>query len=347
MSLSYRIDWFSWLTRSDCTKTSIRRALHFLDLLIRKVVWCRSCKRKMATFFRLLSQRNQPVEAIFAATDTAEENRLIEANAAIRIQSVARMRRAFLRYMYVRRCIVDMQRVYRGYRGRVRFLSKKIEEHEERQRQIIAHFAVIVQSRFRGYYSRKWISDFYAQKCYLMQVHAKAEQVRKMADEEQARQLTERNETLKTSTFEEYQNAMSNMHHLLSTAARSGVLRPGLAQKGLTTVFSSNIEEDIRKIPIPRRKFKPEIPPSTIGMGATKGGSRIPPLATSGPSLHSQSPYDAVQEQERLEKRVNRKLMESLHQTEFVTRKPEAPKPPKTIGSESQYVDQYSMRSRR
>lgn len=297
----------------------------------------------MATFYSLLGQRNQPVEAIFAATDVAEENRVLEAEAAIKIQSVARMRRQFLRYRYVRRCIIDIQRIYRGYRGRILAVKFQISVEKLRRRRILDYFAARIQAAFRGFYSRKWISDFYAQKRYLVQVYAKSEAIRSEAQDQNLRQQAERNDTLRTATLEEYQKATANMHHLLSTAARSGVLRPAMALKGLTTVFSTNIEEDIRKVPIPRRKFKADLPQSTCTINV-KGGSRVPAIAIGGPSLHAQTPYDAMHEQSLLESRVNKKLTEVIHQTDFVTRKPDPPKFPKTLASDSEFQDQYTIR---
>lgn len=286
----------------------------------------------MAAYFNLLTVRNQPVEAIFAATDVAEENRLIECSAATKIQSVARMRRARVRYLHVRNCIESMQRTYRGYMSRRRFLDIVCMAKLNHQRAVYNHFATTIQRVFRGFYSRKWRSDFFSQKRYLQMVEARSQAVRNDAEQCRAQQEADtrvENEALRRHQF---QAAAGGLHHLLSTAVRSGVLRPAGATAGLATVFGTNVEDELREAvtSIPRRKFKSE----WLHQPATAGTTHLS-VPGSGigntkyvPSLQASEPYDAVHEQARISRAVDARLASEFHRHGFVTRKAGGPRPP-------------------
>ena len=301
----------------------------------------------MASYFSLLAYRNQPVEAIFAATDVAEENRVRECDAATKIQSVARMRRARARYVHVRRCIVAMQRTYRGYGGRKRFLDLVFEAHQQRQRAIFDHFATTVQRLFRGYYSRKWRSDFYSQKHYLQTVEATSRRVREEAEERRAQQEAQVADDDDQEQRKQFRETARGLHHLLSTAVRSGVLRPAAATTGLQTVFGSNIEDDLRQVASEEsakpRKFRSDlIPRKSPSNVAPTGGSAIPAAGIGSTkyqrSLQSSAPYDAEREHKNLERAIDASMASQYHRTTFVTRRAVPAAAPPTLLSESEYV---------
>lgn len=280
----------------------------------------------MAAYFNLLTVRNQPVEAIFAATDVAEENRLIECAAATKIQSVARMRRGRVRYLHVRNCIVSMQRTYRGYMSRRRFLDIVCHARLSHQRAVYDHFATSIQRVFRGFYSRKWRSDYYSQKRYLQMVEARSQAVRHEAEQCRSQQEADTRVEFATIQRQEFQAAASGLHHLLSTAVRSGVLRPAAATTGLSTVFGTNVEDELRDAitSVPRRKFRGEWQTQrTADAGTTH-------LSVPGngigktkyvPSLQASEPYDAEREQAKIARAVDAKLAAEFHRHSFVGRK--------------------------
>ena len=305
----------------------------------------------MATFFDLQLRRNHPVEAIFAATDIAEDNRVAECEAATRIQAAARMRRCRVRFQHVRKCVVDVQRVFRAFLGRRRFFDIAINAAEVSRRSTFDHFATVVQARFRGYYSRKWRSDFYAQRKYLHDVTQQSERVRQAA---LAAQEEQRNLDAARAADEQraaFQQAAGGMHHLLSTAVRSGILRPVGANHGHTTVFGSNVEDELRAVPIPRRKFKESLIPPR---GATDAASSAPSKLRSGgtsvanktvgqepyvKSLQSSAPYDAAHEDARLETAVHERLVSTLHGRGFAPRKVKQQPDPLSLNAGSEYVE--------
>jgi hypothetical protein len=309
----------------------------------------------MSTYFLLQGKRNHPVEAIFSATDTAEENRIAECKAATQIQAAARMHHSRTAFVHVRNSVINVQRVFRGYRGRKRYFDAAIARAISRRRAVFDHFATVIQSRFRGFYSRKWKADFIAQKRYLVQVEAQSQKVRQDAFEAREMQTVHLAATMEQERAAAFNKAAGNMHHLLSTAARSGILRPAVAVTGLQTVFGTNIEDELRNVPIPRRKFRGEIipvssrhanPNSSPLMGSQeplrKGGSSRTNMSVSRQpyvrSLLSDGAYDAHSQQSKLDQAVHHRMVEKIHGSKsFVTRKPAPPKDNITINAQTPY----------
>ena len=134
---------------------------------------------------------------------------------------------------------------------------------------------------------------------------------------------------------------------LLSTAVRSGVLRPAAAASGLQTVFGTNIEDDLREVAAQEsakpRKFRSDIIPRKSPANAPpKGGSAVPAFGIGSAkyqrSLQSSAPYDAEREQKQLERAVDAAIASQYHRTTFVTRKAVTAPAPPTLLSESEYV---------
>ena len=334
----------------------------------------------MATFFSLLGHRNHPVEAIFAATDVAEANRVRERSAATKIQSAVRMRQCRRRFLYVRTCIVSIQRLFRGFADRKAALNRRLDDVKRRHVATLHALASIIQAAFRGFFSRKWRCDFYAQKRYLIGVVEESERVRRLAEATREQQTAELQISEHQRQLEAYLRAASGKHHLLSTAVQPGVFRPTAARQGVASVFGSSVEEDLRQLPAlnyPRRVFKADVLPaaapvavaSTDGGGASQvhvdpkgsqaaagtsvlaatvaqGGSyRKDVLPTNRLSLAAAASYSASSDAKKLEKAIDEKMTKRLHgDSHFAARKPDAPPPIATLRAESEYVDPSRQR---
>jgi hypothetical protein len=323
----------------------------------------------MSAFFALQAKRNVIVEELFKKTDRATDAHETENFAAMKIQATARMRRQRKSYAVIQRAVVDIQRVFRGYCGRKKALWTEITRMEAYNRAVFHHFATVIQARFRAFYSRKHISDYYARKRYLAQVVDASESVRLLAQQEFEKQQALRETSIMQSQRKEYGRATTNLHHLLSTASISGVYRPALAQDGMQTVFGTGIEDDLRDM-AQRRKFKPDLPskssvvtaaggqqqdassspnktggislsiPSTVG--ASKKVLRFPHEKT----LQNSVSYDFVHGEELLRLAVEKRLADSIHDKPFIAKKPETPKMPRPIAVETPYVGKPAILKR-
>lgn len=217
---------------------------------------------KMSAFFSLSSSigANYAVEPLVASIALAQSRKDVEERAAIKIQSIARMSAQRAIYKHLCSRILDVQRCFRGYLGRKKFLREQIRQQVAFNQAVFDHFATLIQSRFRGYILRKKHCDFYARKKYIMDVVDKSESVRQMAQETFEVQHALHEETQKRKQLEEFRKVTANLHHLLSTCSVSGIYRPVLAVDGVKTVFGTTIEDELRSVPIPKRKFKPDLP---------------------------------------------------------------------------------------
>lgn len=198
----------------------------------------------------------QLVQNIFIAAQQADSTWKRDSKAASKIQATFRMHRQRKQFLFTKTCAIALQRIYRGYKGRLRVLDHKIELAEKRRAQIFHFHARNIQRIFRGFISRKYINDFCAQKAYIARIASTSESVRQAAldarhDQERYLAYVQTKELRK-----DFAEAAKNKHHLLSTATCPGVFRSPLEPEGTKTVFGSDIEEEIRKIPMDQDEIK-------------------------------------------------------------------------------------------
>lgn len=223
----------------------------------------------MATYYRLTqSSAKDPIYHLFDAINFAQHEREKEIRSATKIQSIIKMKQQRSTFFKIVRAVITVQRVYRGYQARKDTLRSIISRDEHRQLKIFHYFATQIQSRFRGYISRKKGFDYYRQRRYIEGVVAKSEAVRKEASEALERQLEEMAEKKDVDRRVAFEKSLANKHHLLSTATISGIYRHPLTVDGLATVFGTNVEDELRihhqqqsmQQKQTTRKFKKDLP---------------------------------------------------------------------------------------
>jgi hypothetical protein len=227
------------------------------------------------------------VSNLYAAAHAAERAWERERRAAVCVQAVVRMHQQRLRFRTVRRCAVAVQRVFRGFRGRMLVLALRIRD-AERHRDVVFHcHARTIQRVFRGFLCRKYTSDFCAQKAYIARIGQTSEGVRQAAlrarEEQEERLATEQSRALRS----DFELAARNKRHLVSTAVCAGVLRPPLAPDGARTVFGTDVEEEIRALPVERKRFLRDVIPT----GATAGGGAA--ATAGGASAKAGAPHSS------------------------------------------------------
>lgn len=226
----------------------------------------------MATYYRLTqSNAKDPIFHLFDAINFAQHEREKEIKSATKIQSIVKMKQQRTQFFKVVKAVIAVQRVFRGYQARKETLRNMISRDGRRQMQIFHYFATQIQSRFRGYISRKKVYDFYSQRRYIAGVVAKSEAVRKEASEALEKQLDDMSQKAEIDRRAAFEKTLANKHHLLSTATISGVYRPPLSVEGMGTVFGTSAEDELRDYAIAQkqqqqqgassaRKFKKDLP---------------------------------------------------------------------------------------
>ena len=77
------------------------------------------------------------------------------------------------------RAATDIQRLYRGHLGRVRFKLKQIEVGKENRLAFFDAKATAIQRVYRGFHSRKYVHSFYDRKRFIVQSLGVGDMVRK------------------------------------------------------------------------------------------------------------------------------------------------------------------------
>ncbi|SBS90498.1 conserved Plasmodium protein, unknown function [Plasmodium ovale curtisi] len=125
---------------------------------------------------------------------------------------------------------IVIQKSYRGFRERINILScifllKKLKKQKlQQQSQMYMTDNVIkIQKTFRGFYSRKYVHDFFKRKRQIIEmdkhVREKKSEILLGLEEKRKKQLLY-DKKLKDAKIH---NAAKNLHHLVSTKAQRGV----------------------------------------------------------------------------------------------------------------------------
>ena len=143
----------------------------------------------------------------------------------------------------------ELQRVYRGHLGRKR-VRRALDAREASARQAVRHFAAtLIQSAFKGCYSRKYIHDFHERKRYVAAVVARGEALREELEAQFARDLRAELERREAAARGAFKTATAGLHHLVSTALRPGVYNPPWATRraDVPSAFGVELEVHLRR----------------------------------------------------------------------------------------------------
>ncbi|XP_062276734.1 spermatogenesis-associated protein 17 [Scomber scombrus] len=177
----------------------------------------------MAELLKLGSELEDFQKEHFNRNSLAEENRQRDHQAATQIQSWFRACkvRAYLSHLHKKAIII--QKIWRGFTARARFRQMVKAAYFIMKMNFYEEMAVRIQQRWRGYFVRKYIHNFYARKSYLEGLSMKNKLVRRQLDELEELQQRERYclEIVKEQTAKVYQ--AHRLHHLLSTKQCPGV----------------------------------------------------------------------------------------------------------------------------
>ncbi|XP_039990938.1 spermatogenesis-associated protein 17 isoform X2 [Xiphias gladius] len=177
----------------------------------------------MAELLKIKSEAEEFQKEYFLRNNQAEENRQKENQAATRIQSWFRACKVQTYLSHLHKKAIIIQKIWRGLTARARFRQMVKAAYFIMKMNFYEEMAVRIQRRWRGFFVRKHIHNFYARKSYLEGLSRKNELVRRELDELEELQKRERDclEIIKEQTAKVYQ--AHRLHHLLSTKQCPGV----------------------------------------------------------------------------------------------------------------------------
>lgn len=140
-------------------------------------------------------------------------------------------------------------------------MRKKGEVDEQRQRAFFEAHATIIQMRFRAFYSRKYVHNFYARKAYVTSVLQKGDTLRNDMQQHFENQVTEHIERQEQEGRKKVSALAARLHHLRSTDAVPGMFNSPYHVGYHPTAYGVPIEEHLRTaIRCGRRHFPPPFP---------------------------------------------------------------------------------------
>jgi hypothetical protein len=167
------------------------------------------------------------VYVLLVTIRTASDNVEREYCAAMKIQSWFRGERvrAYLRYLH--ECATLIQKCYRGHLGRKLYRRRLKERLKEIHEEYYDTMAARIQKTWKGYYVRKYMFDYYAQKEYLAGLTLKNEQVLQELSEYREKMKEGEQSSLEEKEQLAFQEEAKKKHYMLSTETARGPYYPG------------------------------------------------------------------------------------------------------------------------
>ncbi|XP_069624588.1 spermatogenesis-associated protein 17 [Ranitomeya imitator] len=177
----------------------------------------------MAALEKLRSRLSDLTMEYYRRCRDAEENRMMEYQAAVVIQSWFRgcRVRGYLRHLSSMTTVI--QKWWRGYQARKYFRSKVKTAYFIMKMNFYNEMAVRIQKRWRGYYIRKYVHNYYALKKYLEGVAMKNNFVRKELEEYSEMRNREKLKKSAESAERVKEQRARKLHYLVSTEQIAGV----------------------------------------------------------------------------------------------------------------------------
>eukprot|EP01016_Furgasonia_blochmanni_P048812 TRINITY_DN7334_c0_g1_i1.p1 TRINITY_DN7334_c0_g1~~TRINITY_DN7334_c0_g1_i1.p1 ORF type:complete len:203 (+),score=44.34 TRINITY_DN7334_c0_g1_i1:336-944(+) len=174
----------------------------------------------------------------------------------MKLQSFWRMHRIQKRYLIKRQAIIGIQRFFRAFAARRKFINNTTKRINDRNYIYFSNQAKTIQRYYRGYYCRKYIHDFYARKNYLKFIQVKNEEVREQINNHYKKLKEDEERRREHVARAEFTELAKNLHHLTSTNNIPGVYNPPFARVK-PAAFDVDIETHLKSTFQANYKWRP------------------------------------------------------------------------------------------
>ena len=263
----------------------------------------------MASFQKLWRNRSHVKEEFIQLRDAAESAALFEYEACICVQRNYRGYRVRNRLHVLATAATEIQRIARGHKGKLIAKARQEEVDILHQKGIYHSLATIIQRAFRGFYSRKYKSNFYDRKKYLGGIVAKGEKLRAQTLEHYMKSKEEDERVEREETYREFKNLTENLHHLLSTKQQPGIYNPCNTQFDIPvpTIDNIPVEDHIArgvKDLLRKRKYFTSYKEKLVK--DFNNVSKLPQDLSNRISVQASSHYDACKSEEQKDARLSK-----------------------------------------
>ncbi|XP_051503098.1 spermatogenesis-associated protein 17-like [Myxocyprinus asiaticus] len=227
----------------------------------------------MARLEKLFSHLENIKEQYFLKNRIAEENRQRENEAAVKIQRRFRgcQVRAYLRHLHKNATLI--QKIWRGFTARELFRQRVNTAYFIMKMNFYNKMAVKIQQRWRGYYVRKYVHNYYARKRYLEGVAKKNDLIRRDLEEFAELQKRERERIALEKEEQEKNIQAQRLHFLLSTKQCPGVFNSPFRAE------PDEMELRLRRVKprsAPKERKTPKMTPDLSNLMPNR--ERLPPI---------------------------------------------------------------------
>ncbi|CAF1234925.1 unnamed protein product [Didymodactylos carnosus] len=257
----------------------------------------------MAAFIELRRDADDILSQLEHLAKEAERAREDENKASLKIQSVWRGHRVRSYIRLLNRYATVIQAFWRVFKAK-RIYRQKLKEHVIHTRlKYYDDNATKIQKVWRGYYVRKYISDYYSRKKYFNVLEQKNEQVRLELHEYREYLDQKGLELRRMKNIQKLEEEAKRTHYLMSTKTCSGVYNSKFlhAPKEMEIILR-NIKYDIPKLR-QRKEQQTDVPPKLLpplnpkpqGPFRTADEVRYQRYRPLKPSLRCESDYYSVE----------------------------------------------------
>lgn len=186
--------------------------------------------------------------SVLDALQKLEDVQSYETFCATKIQAVYRMHRQRKQYKNTLHAVVSIQRQFHTHLAN-KFIYRSMKEEMNCLESACFHYyATRIQAIFRGFYSRKYVDDYYARREYIREVAVRSDEVKADADQKREADDKRDSEAQQEHVASLYREATEAVHFMLSTVGANGVYRRFTSSpRGMTSQFNTNVEDDIRR----------------------------------------------------------------------------------------------------
>jgi hypothetical protein len=232
----------------------------------------------MAHFFKLRDELEDTAKVYFAMKQAASDESGKEKKAIIKVQSVYRGSKVRERWHAVLHNALLVQRLSRGWLARVRTRALRLEKTKRLNAVFFHHCATIIKKFWKGWWSRRYLHDYYGRKAYLEKVEKRGEWTKEYLKRFESNKMVEAKMEEEAQMRKEFDNLAGELHHLVSTKSIAGVYNPPYNDM-LPRAFEKPIEQHLRdscRVRLPKSLRRPRhrsIGPNGIGPTGT-----LPPM---------------------------------------------------------------------
>jgi len=213
----------------------------------------------MTHFFQMRDQIDGAIAEYFSMVQQASNKRSDETDKVIKIQKVFRGSQV-RKFWYSQRAGAKMiQRLVRGWLGRTRAETMRLEKRRCLHALFFHHCALIIQKHWVGFASRRKLHDYYGRKRYLETVGKRGEWTVEYLKRDHQAKLEQAKAGEVEKMRDDFDNIAGELHHLVSTRSIAGVYNPPYSDM-LPSAFDKNIEQHLRdscRIEVPRSLRRP------------------------------------------------------------------------------------------